>query len=65
MDQSYIAIESRIQEAIDVFNTRNNAKITNVAKEFHVSYYRLRSRLQGIPSPSQIHELDNQLLISN
>ena len=28
MNQSYTAIESRIQEAIDAFNTRNNAKIT-------------------------------------
>ena len=33
MNQSYTAIERRIQEAIDTFSTRNNAKITDVAEK--------------------------------
>ena len=65
MNQSYAAIEIRIQEAINAFNTRNNARIINIAKEFHVSYYRLRNRLQGARSRSQVRRLYNQLLISN
>ena len=65
MNQSYLVIESRIQEAIDAFNTRNNAKIVDVAKEFHVPYYRLRSRLQGASSPSQVREFHNRLLTSD
>ena len=45
MNQSYTAIESRIQEAIDAFNTRNNAKITDVVKEFNVPYVAFKAHL--------------------
>lgn len=62
MDMSYAAVESRIQEAIDAFNTRQNAKISSLAQEFHVPYQRLRNRLGGAPSKSDIRGLHNRRL---
>lgn len=65
MDQSYAAIELRIQNAIDAINTRKNAKHSAIAREFHVPYDRLRNRLAGNPSKSEVRGLHYRLLTPN
>ena len=62
MDQSYSAVESRIQDAIDALNTRTNAKVKTITREFNVPYNRLRNRLTRAPSKSEIQGLYNRLL---
>ena len=62
MDQSYSAVESRIQDAINALNTRTNAKVKAIAREFKVPYDRLRNRLAGAPSKSEMRGLHNRLL---
>ena len=62
MNQSYAAIESRINNAINAYSTRNNEKLTQIAREFNVPYHRLRNRLGGILSVSQVRGLYNRLL---
>lgn len=65
MDQSYSAVKSRIQDAINVLNTRTNAKVKAIAREFEVPYNRLRNRLAETPSKSEIRGLYNRLLTPN
>jgi len=47
MTSTYAIIEDRIQKAIDVINTRENPNRAEIAREFRVSYERLRSRLKN------------------
>ena len=54
MNQSYAATESRIHDAIDAINTRQNAKVKAIAREFDVPYKRLRNRLAGAPTKSEV-----------
>ena len=54
MDQSYNAVEGRIQEAIDAIRTRQNTSRRVIAKEFDVPEERLRSRLNGHPPKSAV-----------
>ena len=46
MTATYTIIKSRIQKTVDVINTRENSNQAEIAREFRVSYDRLRSRLQ-------------------
>ena len=62
MDQSYAAVEKRIKDAIDAINTRKNAKHSVIAREFHVPYDRLRNRLTGASSRSEVRGLYHRLL---
>ena len=62
MDQSYNAVEGRIQEAIDAIRTRQNTSRRAIAKEFHVPEERLRSRLNGHPPKSAVRGLHNRAL---
>ena len=59
---SYQVIEKRITDAIDVLNTRENAKIKPIAREFNVPYDRLRNRLSDAPSKTAVRELHNRRL---
>ena len=62
MDQSYAAVEKRIKDAINAINTRKNAKHKAIAREFQVPYDRLRNRLSGNPSKSEVRGMHNRLL---
>ena len=62
MNQSYAATESRIHDAIDAINTRQNAKVKAIAREFDVPYKRLRNRLAGAPTKSELRGLHTRLL---
>ena len=62
MDQSDAAVEKRIKDAIDAINTRKNAKHSAIAREFNVPYDRLRNRLAGAPSKSEVRGLHRRLL---
>ncbi len=62
MTATYAIIESRIQKAIDVINTRENSNRAEIAREFHVSYDRLRSRLRDYQFKTAVQELHNKAL---
>ena len=62
MTATYAIIESRIQKAIDVINTRENSNRVEIACEFHVSYDRLRSRLRDYQFKTAVRELHNRAL---
>ena len=62
MPESYTEIESRITKAIDTLNTRKNAKLRAIAREFEVPRERLRSRYHGAPSKSEIRGLHTRRL---
>ena len=65
MAATYAIIESRIQKAIDVINTRENPNRAEIAREFHVSYDRLRSRLRVYQFKTAVRELHNKALKSD
>jgi len=62
MTSTYIAIEHRIQKAIDALNTRQNPSQTEFAREFNVPLQRLRSRLAKHPPASAVRGLHNRKL---
>jgi hypothetical protein len=62
MTSTYIAIEHRIQKAINALNTRQNPSQTEIAREFNVPLQRLRSRLAGHPPASAVRGLHNRKL---
>lgn len=47
MPKSYHEIEGRISKACSAYSDRENAKISELAREFDVPYYRLRNRITG------------------
>ena len=47
MTSTYAVIEGRLQKAIDAINTRENLNRAQIAREFNVSYKRLRSKLKN------------------
>ena len=55
MLESYTEIESHITKAIAALNTRKNAKLRAIAREFEVPRERLRSRYHG-PHLNQRYE---------
>ena len=52
MDNSYLAIEKRVEAACKAARQKKRAKIAPLAREFGVPVSRLRARLQGRPSRS-------------
>ena len=62
MDMSYPAVEGRIKDAIEAFYSRKNPNRSAIAREFDVPPERLRSRLNGRPSQSEVRGLHNRLL---
>jgi (p)ppGpp synthase/HD superfamily hydrolase len=62
MTSTYAIIEGRIQKAIDVINTRENSNRAEIAREFRVSYERLRSRLKNYQFKTAVRELHNRAL---
>ena len=62
MDMSYPAVEERIKDAIEAFYSRENPNRSAIAREFNVPPERLRSRLSGRPSQSEVRGLHNRLL---
>ncbi len=62
MTATYAIIEGRIQKAIDAINTRENPNRAEIAREFHVSYDRLRSRLRDYQFKTAVRELHNKAL---
>ena len=62
MAATYAIIESRIQKTIDVINTRENSNRAEIAREFRVSYDRLRSRLRDYQFKTAVRELHNRAL---
>ncbi len=65
MAATYAIIEDRIQKAIDAINTRENSNRTEIAREFRVSYERLRSRLKNYQFKTAVRELHNRALKSD
>ncbi len=65
MAATYAIIESRIQKAIDVINTRENSNRAEIAREFCVSYDWLRSRLRDYQFKTAVRELHNRALKSD
>ena len=65
MNQSYAATESRIHNVIDAINTRQNAKVKAITREFDVSYKSLRNRLTETPTKLEVRGLHNRLLTPN
>jgi len=47
MTSTYAIIEGRIQMAIEDINMHENSNRAEIAREFHVSYERLQSRLKN------------------
>ncbi len=62
MAATYAIIEGRIQKAIDAINTRENPNRAEIAREFRVSYDRLRSRLRDYQFKTAVRELHNRAL---
>ncbi len=62
MTATYAIIEGRIQKAIDAINTRENPNRAEIAREFRVSYDRLRSRLRDYQSKTSVRELHDRAL---
>ncbi len=65
MPATYAIIEDRIQKAIDVINTRENSNRAEIAREFRVSYDRLRSRLRDYQFKTAVRELHDRALKSD
>ncbi len=65
MAATYAIIEGRIQKAIDAINTRENPNRAEIAREFRVSYDRLRSRLRDYQFKTAVQELHNKALKSD
>ncbi len=65
MAATYAIIEDRIQKAIDVINTRENSNRAEIAREFRVSYDRLRSRLRDYQFKTAVRELHDRALKSD
>ena len=65
MNMSYKAIESRLINAINTYNTSSKKNLSAIAREFHVSSDRLRSRLLDTLSKSEIRDLHNRRLKSD
>ena len=62
MAEAYTIIENRISKAIDALNSRKNAKLSAIAREFNVPRESLRSRFKGVPSKTKVLGLHNQRL---
>lgn len=54
-------IETRIQHAIDAYKRDNNSKITKIAREFNVPFYRFHSRLRGHSVMTAKHPVNSTL----
>ncbi len=65
MTSTYAIIEGRIQKAIEAINTRENSNRAEIAREFRVSYERLRSRLKSYQFKTAVRELHNRALKSD
>ena len=65
MTATYTIIKSRIQKTVDVINTRENSNQAEIAREFRVSYDRLRSRLQDYQFKTAVQELHDRALKSD
>ena len=65
MTATYAIIESCIQKAIDVINTRENSNRAEIARKFRVSYDRLRSRLRDYQFKAAVRELHDRALKSD
>ncbi len=62
MTSTYALIEDRIQKAIDVINTCENPNRAQIARDFRVSYDRLRSRLRDYQFKTAVRGLHNRAL---
>ncbi len=62
MAATYAIIEDRIQKTIDIINMRENSNRAEIAREFRVSYERLRSRLKSYQFKTAVRELHNKAL---
>jgi len=65
MTATYTIIKSRIQKTVDVINTRENSNQAEIAREFRVSYDRLRSILQDYQFKTAVQELHDRALKSD
>ena len=57
MPETYQEVEKRISEAIAAINSRENVNRNKIAQEFRVPVQRLRSRLNGNPTASDVRGL--------
>ena len=64
MSSDYAQIEIRIQETLDHLHKNLEAKIAKTAREFNVSYQRLRFRLVDHLSTSEVREVHERRLSS-
>ncbi len=62
MTATYTIIENCIQKTIDIINTCENSNRVEIAREFHVSYERLQSRLKNYQFKTAVQELHNKAL---
>ncbi len=62
MASTYAITEGRIQKAIEAINTCENSNRAEIAREFRVSYERLRSRLKSYQFKTAVRELHNRAL---
>ncbi len=62
MTATYAIIESCIQKTIDVINTCENSNRVEIAREFRVSYDRLRFKLRDYQFKTAVWELHNKAL---
>lgn len=54
-------IESRTQDALNMYLRDQNLKITKIAREFEVPYERLRSRIQGKQPKTKVRPVNHTL----
>ena len=62
MADAYHRTEILIQDVIDAINERDKSSVRAIAREFRVPYGRLRSRLNGRPTKSDVQGLHNRAL---
>jgi len=65
MTFTYTIIEGCIQKTIEVINTCENLNRAEIAREFHVSYERLRSKLKSFHFKTAVQKLHNKALKSD
>ena len=62
MDNSYQAIEARIKDGIQAYHAQKKPNLSAIAREFSVPIDRIKSRLNGTPSKSEVRGVHNRLL---
>ena len=62
MDNSYQAIEARIKDGIQAYHAQKKPNLSAIAREFSIPIDRIKSRLNGILSRSEVRGVHNRLL---